>query len=88
VREFSYSFVTVPSNKRGEYKPSSTSVKRVTNLSGGNYWGNPTVLNVAKSIKEIFGTDYNSAYTDGLRETIRRELKGLKSGEKYSYFNL
>jgi hypothetical protein len=88
VREFSYSFVTVPSNKRGEYKPSSTSVKRVTNLSGGNYWGNPTVLNVAKSIKEIFGTNYNSAYTDGLRETIRRELKGLKSGEKYSYFNL
>jgi len=88
VSEFTYSFVTVPSNNQNKYNPNSTSVKRVTNLSGGNYWGYPTVLNVAKSIKEIFGTNYSSAYNQGLRETLRNELQELQSGSNYDYFKL
>ncbi|MBQ5704790.1 MAG: hypothetical protein IIV49_06845, partial [Alistipes sp.] len=36
---FTYSFVTVPSVRLDSFSPTSLSVKRVYNLSGGNYWG-------------------------------------------------
>ena len=41
---FTYSFVTVPSQKDVDknYKVTSTAVNRVRNISGGNYWGLPT----------------------------------------------
>lgn len=54
LRSFTYSFVTVPTNQRTVYKRETVAVKRVTGLSGGNYWGKPTVPSVAKSVKEIF----------------------------------
>ena len=34
-----YAFVTVPTNQIDNFKPTSVSVARVKNLSGGNYWG-------------------------------------------------
>lgn len=39
AQSFTYSFVTVPSNQNATYSPNGVAVKRVTNLSGGNYWG-------------------------------------------------
>jgi len=87
-KNFTYSFVTVPSNQRGGFTPTSTSVKRVTNLSGGNYWGCPTQQNVARSLKEIFNNNFQSGFKHSLREDIRSALPELKSGQAYRYFGL
>ncbi len=70
AQQFTYAFVTVPSNSKEEYKHNKVSVKRVTNLSGGNYWGKPTLEHVSKSIKEIFTNNYQS----GIRTTLRMEI--------------
>ena len=45
---FTYSFVTVPSNKLENYDNTKLAVKRVYNLSGGNYWGLETKDGVAR----------------------------------------
>lgn len=86
-QNFKYAFVTVPSNVNANYTVSSTCVQRVRNLSGGNYWGKPTIPNVAKSIKEIFTNNF----TDGLnniniRTSIRNNLSNLNT--EYGYFQI
>lgn len=83
---FSYSFVTVPSNQRANYSDSSVAVKRVTNLSGGNYWGLPTVHNVARSLKEIFTNNFQTGYPNNIRTEIRNEMP--KFDNDLSYFNI
>ena len=85
---FSYSFATVPSNQNTVYKPTSVAVKRVTNLSGGNYWGQPTVQNVAKSLKEIFTNNFQSGSRTTLRTDIRAAIPELKLGKALSYFGI
>lgn len=86
VKYFSYSFVTVPSNKDAGYNPSATSVKRVENLSGGNYWGLPTKPNVAASIKEILLKNLNNGNKNNHKTTLAIELTKLKTD--YSYFRI
>jgi hypothetical protein len=86
AQNFTYAFVTVPSNQRANYKSESVAVKRVTNLSGGNYWGKATEPNVARSIKEIFTNNYQAGYPNNVRTEIRNALPKL-SGE-LSYFNI
>ncbi|MDZ4148679.1 MAG: hypothetical protein U1C58_10375 [Flavobacteriaceae bacterium] len=88
AQSFSYSFVTVPSNQNTEYKPNGVAVKRVTNLSGGNYWGNPSVQNVAKSLKEIFTNNFQSGSRTGLRTDIRIAIPKLAVNNSLSYFGL
>lgn len=88
VQSFTYSFVTVPSNQRAVYKPESVAVKRVTNLSGGNYWGQPSVQNVAKSLKEIFTNNFQSGSKTTLRTDIRAAIPHLKNENSLSYFGL
>lgn len=83
---FTYSFVTVPSNRRANYSQDSVAVKRVTNLSGGNYWGKPTVPNIARSLKEIFINNYLSGYRTDIRNDIKKAIPFLSSELKY--FNL
>lgn len=51
---FKYAFATVPTTDPNKITPNSMAVLRVAGLSGGNYWGRPTVNGVASSIKEIF----------------------------------
>lgn len=85
---FTYSFVTVPSNNKTIYKPNNVAVKRVTNLSGGNYWGQPTLQNVAKSIKEIFTNNFQSGSRGTLRTDIRASIPELNSAGLLSYFGL
>jgi hypothetical protein len=53
IQRFTYSFVTVPTVNVSKLLPTSTAIKRVTNISGGNYRGLPSVTNVSCSIKEI-----------------------------------
>jgi len=88
AQDFTYSFVTVPSNQNAVYRSESVAVKRVTNLSGGNYWGNPSTQNVAKSLKEIFTNNFNSGSKSDLRTDIRTAIPHLKENNQFSYFGL
>lgn len=83
---FTYSFVTVPSNKKAIYKFTSLAVKRVINLSGGNYWGKETQNGIARSVKEIFH-NYRGGYQNGvIKNTLPSLIEGLDSD--FSYFNI
>ena len=84
LRKFTYSFVTVPTTKIESCKSDNLVVRRVTTLSGGNYWGYETRKGVAKSLKQIFGNNFRSGYT-GTR-TRDREIRLLR--DKYPYFGL
>ena len=87
LNRFSYSFVTVPTVRRDRITENSTQVKRVINLSGGNFWGYPTLNNVAQSIKEIINRNYgNGTNYNVLTSTLPQLITGLNS--EYSYFNI
>ena len=83
---FSYSFVTVPSNKSANYNSNSVAVKRVNNLSGGNYWGKSSEQHVARSLKEIFTNNFQAGFTNNIRADIRTNLPNLE--KELSYFKL
>lgn len=83
---FKYAFVTVPTNNT-TYLPNTTAVKRVRNLSGGNYWGRDTVNDVAKSIKEIITTNFSNGINGvSIRNSIQNNICNLNS--IYDYFNI
>jgi hypothetical protein len=86
---FTYSFVTVPSQKDVDknYKVTSTAVNRVRNISGGNYWGLPTKNGVADSLNEFIGRNL-SDYVQGsdLIGWLDKQVALLDSD--YSYFGL
>lgn len=84
---FTYSFCTVPTNNLSNYSATSTSVQRVRNLSGGNYWGRPTVNSVSNSLKEIFNRNYQSAFTPSNQRTILNSISGDLSGD-LDYFDI
>ncbi|MBL0387277.1 hypothetical protein JJB07_11505 [Tumebacillus sp. ITR2] len=86
VKKFTYSFVTVPTNNHSNFKETSTPVKRVQNISGGNYWGRASKASVVLSIKEIFNKNFTSGSSTGLRDRLRNELQFL--GNKYEYFSV
>jgi len=86
AKKFTYSFVTVPSNKNTHFKTDSVAVKRVTNLSGGNYWGKPTQQNIARSLKEIFNNNFQSGFRKNIREDIRSLLPKLSA--ELSFFKI
>lgn len=54
LKSFSYAFVTVPSNHSDRFTPSLLNVKRVAQISGGNYWGRSTQSGVALQLSEFF----------------------------------
>ena len=85
---FTYAFITVPSNVRAKYKADSVAVKRVTNLSGGNYWGKETKEHVARSIKEIFANNYLPGYNRSILEDISANLGELRAERRFGYFRL
>lgn len=85
-RRFTYSFVTVPTNRLSSYNQNSTSVLRVRNLSGGNYWGRPTMQGVANSLKEMLDRNLRNGSSDSVISTIRRAVPELST--TYSYFRL
>lgn len=86
LKKFSYTFVTVPTNDPQEYRADKINVQRVGILTGGNYWGHPTKSGVARSVKEIFNTNFSSGCNRGLREDINNSLAVM--GTKYGYFDL
>ena len=86
LSRFTYSFVTVPTNN-SEYKANSVAVKRVINLSGGNYWGKPSQSGVSNSIKEIFNRNFSEAWRRGSqRNDINNSIENFT--QEFDYFNL
>lgn len=86
VARFTYSFVTVPTNKLDGFKANSVCVKRLMNLSGGNYWGHETKNDVAASVKEMLHRNLLNGHSSGHIWTLDAELPNLKT--EYSYFRL
>jgi hypothetical protein len=87
LNRFTYSFVTVPTVRRDIITENSTQVKRVINLSGGNFWGYPTSNNIAQSIKEIINRNYrNGTNHNVLTSTLPTLIAGLNN--EYNYFNI
>lgn len=76
LQRFSYSFVTVPSQKEGRMPSKSTqmAVKRVSNLTGGNYWGCSTKTGVALSLSEIFDGNFSSAFKVNVRASVQTAM--------------
>ena len=65
IKDFKYSFITVPTQKDlDKIKKTSTQVLRVNNLSGGIFWGAQTKVNVAKNISEIFNDNFSESYKE------------------------
>ncbi|OPC59297.1 hypothetical protein [Elizabethkingia bruuniana] len=87
-QKFTYSFVTVPSNN-GSYFSTNIAVKRVYNLSGGNYWGKQTTPDVCRSLKEIFNNNYANGFnTGGARNSITAVINQFEETGDYSYFKI
>lgn len=82
-QNFTYSFMTVPTNDLSNYKQTSTAVNRVRNLSGGNYWGYPTRNSVARSIKEIFNNNFRRAFHPNARKSLKNVLPDLSGDLRY-----
>jgi hypothetical protein len=72
-RQFSYSFVTVPTTRQ-PIKPNSMAAKRVSSLSGGNYWGKPSQNGVALSLSEIFDRNFRMAFTANFEASIQAAI--------------
>ncbi|MDB9969140.1 hypothetical protein OAE08_05705, partial [Gammaproteobacteria bacterium] len=85
---FTYSFVTVPSQKDiAGYKVTSTAVNRVKHISGGNYWGLPNKQGVADSLNEFIGRNLIAHIPDAdLIGWLDQQIDLLES--EYSYFGL
>lgn len=83
---FSYSFVTVPTNKLNNYSSTSVCVKRVINLTGGNYWGVQSKNGVASSVKEIFHNYQNGFENSEIRRTLSNAIPDLQTS--LSYFKI
>lgn len=85
-KKFSYSFVTVPTVKTEKISLNSVAVKRVSNLSGGVYWGNKTKSGIAQSIGELPARVFFSSQNINIRNILRDKLKHLD--DKYKYFGI
>ena len=70
--------MTVPTNTekngRDNYKSTSTAVVRVRGMTGGNYWGNPSVSGIADSVAEYFGRNFSHVFNGGVQLHIARTL--------------
>lgn len=86
ARLFTYAFATVPTVKIDKFKSTSVSVLRVSNLSGGNYWGRKSVSGIASSMKEMLSRNLASGASVNHKSTLKAELPKLSSD--YGYFNL
>ena len=87
-KKFRYCFVTVPTQKKPEekFKNTSVCVKRVQNISGGNYWGMKTKDGVARSIKELLTRNLDEGNNNG---SLRKDLEeSLTDKSNFKYFDI
>jgi hypothetical protein len=86
LKKFTYSFMTVPTVKPEKFKPTSTSVMRVKNLSGGNYWGLPSKTGIASNIFNIIQSNFSTShnlYPNGWHKDIGNEIAAMLKKENY-----
>jgi hypothetical protein len=84
---FSYAFMTVPTNALNKFTPTSLPVKRVHELSGGNYWGRNSKTGIAKSVREIFvGSRIGPGDGRDVRPFLEKALPSLRA--QYDYFGI
>lgn len=84
VGRFTYSFVTVPTVKLDKIKTESLCVLRVMHLSGGNYWGLPSQVGIASSVKEMLNRNLKSGHSSSHKSTIKAAIPHLST--TYNYF--
>lgn len=87
-KKFAYAFVTVPTVKPEKIKNTSTCVKRVQNLSGGNFWGLPSKTGVAMNVADILDKNFKTAlseYRKGWNYEIEEKIAALN---EQNYFQL
>jgi len=86
-KKFSYSFLTLPTQKIetiDKMNSSSVAVQRVRNLTGGNYWGLRSKNEVAYSLDECINHNFINAYDDSdIRKKIKENILLLKTDLKY-----
>jgi hypothetical protein len=85
LKMFRYGFVTVPTS-RGPYNSHSTSVMRVRNLTGGNYWGQPSKSAVAANIFDMVQKNFSESfngYQNGWHSAIANEIAGVRCSNNY-----
>tara|TARA_Y200000002_G_C22688209_1_gene666877 strand:+ start:6875 stop:7741 length:867 start_codon:yes stop_codon:yes gene_type:complete len=73
-RKFSYAFATIPTNTNQNFNADSTHVLRVSNLSGGNYWGHPSKPSVAQSLNEYFTSNFNNYFHGSIQNHLDNNL--------------
>jgi len=75
LADFSYAFVTVPTQKKEKSpKSSAVSVSRVRHLSGGNYWGKPTESGVAFGLDEYFKRKFSGVFPSTVDSHIAKAI--------------
>ena len=74
LKDFTYSFVTVPSQKN-PIKPNSMAVQRVQGLSGGNYWGKATDAHVALGLPAIFKRVFKAGFDGDIKSHIAKQVQ-------------
>ncbi|CCY27421.1 putative uncharacterized protein [Acholeplasma sp. CAG:878] len=85
-RRFTYSFATVPTVNTDRLTTNSVAVKRVSNLSGGVYWGNRTKSGVAQSLGELPSRVFYTNQHINPRIVLGEELRQIDT--KYKYFKI
>ena len=71
-KKFRYGFVTVPTGNRNNPKPNCRKVIRAKKLSSGNYWGKPSINNVASSFKQFPVEHFSDAFSSGITNHLNK----------------
>lgn len=77
--DFSYAFMTVPSNSNVTYTPTGLPVLRVAGLTGGNYWGRQSAPGVAASLKEFAGRKFPAVFPGGVPAHLNNAIAASPS---------
>ena len=88
LKEFTYSFITRPTQDPNSFTATGTPVARVGSLSGGNYWGCSTKPAIAKKISDIYGIFQSAFGGTSQRVLLNNEFKKLNNQTDYDYFQL
>lgn len=86
LKNFTYSFVTVPTVDINKIDTNKLCVQRVRHLSGGNYWGLPEKSGIAFSIKNMLDKNLRTGSDKRVHNTIEKAICSLDT--EYSYFGL
>lgn len=84
-KRFSYAFATVPTVKPENFKIKSTCVQRVKFLTGGNYWGRPSLSGVASNLFDMLQSQFKTSYSQyyNWRKDIEKEIEAMINRDNY-----